>query len=241
MNGYVKYFNSSCCSFSDALTQKLSPSRTFRYRVCSQLWWYKFILHSLRSKGLSSDLEPFSMFKKKSEQYSSQSVHHHLPAACFEDGVNSLIQCPQLSNWTWCFLLQGIIKCIQLWFDCFRNNMSETRPHLCWADFVTFAFQDFGCTQSFASNCVVGYTRTQWLIKASISPLFMAGVNFFPVREQAITEANLQLLSLCLQKLSPDAKNLANYYSLFHRFLWSLSFFTPEYGTDNVWKQVLCC
>lgn len=47
----------------------------------------------------------------------------------------------------------------------------------------------------------------------------MAGVYFFPVREQAITEANLQLLSLCLQELSPDAKNLANYYSPFHRFL----------------------
>lgn len=163
----------------------------------------------------------------------TQSVHHHLPAACFEDGVNSLIQCPQLSNWTWCFLLQGISKCIQLCFDCFSNNMSETWPHLCWADFVTFAFQDFGCTQSFASNCVVGYTRTQWLIKASISPLLMAGVNFFPAREQAITEANLQLLSLCLQKLSPDAKNLANYYSLFHRFLWSLSFWLHTW----VWNR----
>lgn len=65
MNGYVKYFNSSCCSFSAAITQKLSPSRTLRYRVCSQLCWYKFSHHSLRSKGLSSDLEPLSVFKRK--------------------------------------------------------------------------------------------------------------------------------------------------------------------------------
>lgn len=192
MNGYVKYFNSSCCSFSDAITQKLSPSRTLRYTVGSQLCWYKFSHHSLRSKGLSSDLEPLSVFKKKSEQCSSQSVHHHLPAAHFEDRVNSLIQCPQLSNWTWCFLLQGIIKCIQLWFDCFSNNTSETWPHLCWADFVTFAFQDFGCTQSFSSNRVVGYTKTQRLIKASILvPFWWQVFNFF------LWESRLSLKQTC--------------------------------------------